>query len=148
MRLWLYGQLSTDPGAGGLEELIQPTLASGETLADRVSQGETLSDRLTTLPYLFYTMGNATDERLSETSIVYTQFFQIYVHDKPSDYQLIDKLIKRLIKKLQGANGQTPGYDIMNVKYLETSRDLDDVTLGTIMRYIRFSATVKEYTDG
>lgn len=148
MRLWLYAQLKSDPGTGGLEEILGPSLKPGETLEDRVSQGETLSDRLTTVPYIFYTIGNATDERLSETSIVYTQFFQIYVHDVPSDYQRIDQIIKRIIKKLHGAKGNTPGYDILNVKYLETSRDLDDVTLGTIMRYIRFQATVKEYTDG
>ena len=147
MRVWLYGQLKADPGLGNLEDIIAPFLSPGEILENRVTQGESLSDRLGGKPFIFYTIGNATDERLSETSIAYTQFFQIYVHDVPADYQTIDKIVKRIIKKLHGSSGQATGYDILNVRYLETSRDLDDVTLGTIMRYIRFQATVKEYTD-
>jgi hypothetical protein len=113
-----------------------------------VTQGETLQDRLTTHPYIFYTIGNRTNDRLSELSVVYTQFFQIYVHDKPGDYTWIDEACRLIIRDLHGAGGQQDAYDIMDVQFLELSRDLDDTTLGTILRYIRFSATVKEYTDG
>jgi hypothetical protein len=149
MRVWLYNQLKNDvDGPLSLGGIIQPKLKVGEVLEDRVSQSETMSDRLSLKPYLFYTIGNATDDQLSENTLTYNQFFQIYVHDTPGDYQLIDRLVVRTKALLQGAHGLHGAYDIMNVRHLETSRDLDDVTLGTIMRYIRFVAKVKEKIDG
>lgn len=149
MRVWLYNLLKGDvTGTTSLQGIMESKLAVGETLEDRVSQGETMSDRLTKKPYIFYTIGNATNDQLGEGTITYNQFFQIYIHDEPGDYQLIDKLLKRTVHILDNAHGVHEEYDIMHVQHLESSRDLDDVTLGTVMRYIRFVAKVKERIDG
>lgn len=107
-----------------------------------VHQGESVLASTIPKPFLVYTVGNATNENLSEEdSTPERQFFQVYVHDKPADYTRIDQIVIAVKAKLK--NVQSAEYGIITIRYLETSRDLDDNTLGTIMRYIRFQA-IKE----
>lgn len=138
MRRWLYKQLHTYPP---LVEYFEPLLGDDEAVSNRVYQGESLQDSLTPKPYLFYTLGNSTDEGLSETKRPYRQFFTIFIHDEPADYQRIDDLVKLVKEALQNGNDAEEG--IITINHLETSRDLDDSTLGTILRYVRFQA-IKE----
>lgn len=129
MREWLAATLSTDP------DLVA-------VLDDRMYQGESLDSSQVTPPFLVYTIGNATDERLSEEpDSPVRQFFQIYIHDRGGDYTQIDNIVGLVKARLKNQSDKDAG--IITVVYLETSRDLDDQTMGTILRYIRFVA-IKE----
>ena len=143
MRTWLFNRISTHTP---LKTIIDTARSSNITLADQVSQGEVLSDRLFPKPYIFYNIGNRTNQNMAEDTLVYNQFFQIYIHDQPGDYTLIDALVKELINLLNEAVGEEGTYQIVRVRFLEVSGDLDDDTLGTILRYVRFVAVIKENT--
>lgn len=129
MRTWLYETLSNDPGLIHL-------------FGDRFFQGESMLTSVVVKPFLVYTIGNATDVLLSEEmDTPERQFFQVYIHDEGGDYTRIDngvRLVKNLLRHQQNADA-----GVMDIIYLETSRDLDDQTMQTIMRYIRFQA-IKE----
>lgn len=125
MRTWLYQKLVNDPTLEGI-------------FGARMYQGESMTTSVIEKPFLVYTIGNATNELLSEDDDQpQRQFFQIYIHDEPADYTRIDDAIDAVKKLLVNS---TDNGDVINVLYLETSRDLDDETMGTIMRYIRFQA--------
>lgn len=99
-------------------------------------QGSLLSAQIAK-PFVVYTMGNNTDEGMSDpdTFMPSRQFFQVYVHDELGDYARLDDLIQVVKEVFLG-----PPYAIgvCGVQYLETSRDLTDDALKTSMRYVRF----------
>lgn len=100
-------------------------------------------------PYLVFKLGNDTAEGLSETVDPHRQYFTIYIHDDNpkdigGDYMRIDAICRVLKAMLK--NASSPVDDVMQILYLETSQDLDDQTLGTVMRYMRFQAIVHERT--
>lgn len=129
MRTWLYQTLKNDPG------LI-------ELFGNRFYQGESMMSANIAKPFLVYTIGNATDALLSEEmNTPERQFFQIYIHDEGADYTKIDEGVRRVKNLLRHQQSAEAG--IIDIVYLETSRDLDDVTMNTILRYIRFQA-IKE----
>ena len=135
MRTWLYSTLTNDLA---LASLLGVDLTG---LAARVFQGESLDTRLTPKPYLVYTLGNKTDELLSEEDTAARQFFTIFIHDDPFDFARVDSIVSR-VKSLLSLN-QVKSSGIIMVRHLETSRDLDDSTLGTILRYVRFQAIME-----
>ena len=129
MRTWLHQTLKND-------------LPLIELFGDRFFQGESMRSSVVVKPFLVYTIGNATDVLLSEEpDTPERQFFQIYIHDEGADYTRIDEGVKRVKKLLRHQQNAEAG--IIDIIYLETSRDLDDVTMNTILRYIRFQA-IKE----
>ena len=129
MRTWLYQTLSND-------------FTLQADLDNRFYQGESMDSSTVEKPFLVYTIGNATDEELSEEPEgPERQFFQIYIHDEGADYTRIDRIVARVKTLLRNQSDKASG--IINVIYLETSRDLDDSTMNTILRYIRFVA-IKE----
>lgn len=142
MRELLYRKLATDPI---ITQVVAPWLLplGVEAWENRVYQGEALKDRLVPKPYVFYTIGNSSDFLLSESLEGPTkQFFQIYIHDEPGDYDRIDRLVQAIKKSLNLTQDKDAG--VITIQHIETSRDLDDDTLGTIFRYLRFEA-IKEY---
>lgn len=126
MRQWLYDTLSQDPSLIAI-------------FGDRFFQGEGMSTSKVETPYLVYTIGNSTSEDIAEEdAFPERQFFQIYIHDRNGDYGIIDNAVSA-VKAVLINKGSAPDNVIM-IRYLETSRDLDDQTMGTITRYIRFQA--------
>lgn len=111
-------------------------------LRDHIFQGESATTSLMPRPFIFYTIGVRSSENLSEERDAARQFFQIYVHDDPADYVRIDTIISILRRGLKNQGDPASGW--MTTRYLESSTDLDDQTLGTIMRYIRFQAIMEE----
>jgi hypothetical protein len=107
--------------------------------AGNVLQGESLLTGKIPPPFAIYRMGNDTNEALwddyPDNPNAGRQFFQVYIHDKPADYARIDDLKDAVIEAFKAA--VLPA-GVVAVRYLETSRDLDDGTLGTIYRYLRF----------
>jgi hypothetical protein len=97
-------------------------------------------------PYIVYKLGNNTNMGLSEVSAINQQYFQVYVHDytdtQTADYGLIDEVLEAIKALLVNASSATDG--AITIQYLETSQDLNDETLGTLFRYLRFFAIVKE----
>lgn len=111
---------------------------------DRVKQGESMDIAELRHPFLVYRIGNETNELFSEDDLKpHRVFFQVYIHDRGGDYMRIDDLVKLVINALVG--GPYPEYKILRVNYLETSRDLDDAEMGTILRYVRFQAVRSDY---
>lgn len=131
MRQFVYDRLTGD---AGIEALV----------ADRVKQGESMIVAELGAPFLVYRIGNETNELFSEDDPKpHRVFFQVYIHDRGGDYTRIDDLVKLVIAALSG--GPYPEYKILRVNYLETSRDLDDAEMGTIVRYVRFQAVRSDY---
>lgn len=134
VRTWLYSQL------------IDPEKPLFDLIQDRVYAKKSMQSSVSEHPYVVFKLGNATNEEISETLDVYRQFVQIFVHDftddTVGDYGRIDEVIKAIKKLL--INNQSPADGVVTVKFLETSQDLNDETLSTVMKYIRFQIIVKE----
>ncbi len=124
-----------------LRQYIYETLKNWTALqtlvADRVYQGESLTASQVTKPFLVYHMGNDTDLQFAERdALPHQQFVTIYAHDVPADYSQVDTMIAEMKKAFRASREGVEG--IITIRYLETSRDLDDQVMGTIMRYARF----------
>jgi hypothetical protein len=123
-------------------EFVYETLKNYPALqtfvADRVYQGESLTHSTQVKPFVVYRMGNDTSELLAEVdAFPHRQFFQVYAHDEPADYYKLDQICDAVKGAFRARNGS--GVDnIYTVVYLETSRDLDDPVLNTVLRYVRF----------
>lgn len=132
-RTWLYHQLTAAEHTA-LRELI----------GDRVFAKKTMQSSVEVHPYLVFKLGNDTNEALAETVDVHRQFIQIFVHDYTDvtvgDYQKIDDIITELKKILVNASSAPDG--VISVQYLETSQDLNDETLSTVMKYVRFQLII------
>lgn len=131
IREWIYDRFTTDP------DLTAYLLANDCDPELFVTQGE--SWRNTRTPsglFMFYTFGFHTDLGLSETIRPSRQYFQVHVHDKPSDYTRINRVLSIINSPSFWVN---PPREVIHLEWMETSRDLDDDTLGTITRYSRFN---------
>ena len=133
LRTWLYGKL-TDPADTELQALIGTRVFAKKSMRSSVEEH----------PYLIYKMGNDTTLDFSEEFAPHTQFFHIFVEDyadvETADYMKIDSIIRLLKSRLDQAVAPSEG--VIRINYLETSQDLDDNTLQTVFKYIRFSAIV------
>lgn len=111
-------------------------------ISGRVFAKKSMSSSVEQHPFLVYKLGNTSDEGLSESNDPSRQYFQIYIHDYRDDqvanYDLIDEIL--VILKAMLKDAVVPEYDIIRILYLETSQDLDDDTLNTVFRYVRFQA--------
>lgn len=133
---------------------IYGTMVNFEALTDliggpedpRIFAKKTMQSSVEEHPYLVYKLGNSTSENLAETEDIERQFFQVWVHDYQSqdiaDYAQIDDVIKQLKAAFKLAGSKADG--VWTTIYLETSQDLNDETLGTIFRYVRFQLIKKE----
>lgn len=134
-RTWLFSQLI---------EASPDEIGSGEDA--RVFAKKSMTSSKEEHPYVVYKLGNNTAEYFSEEQEMERQFVQIFVHDYQDsngngDYILIDKVIKNIKTKLKLAGSSVDGVFI--ARYLETSQDLNDETLNTVMKYIRFQLIQK-----
>lgn len=123
MRQLIYDKLSTIP------EFV------------RVHQGESLTaaPKRERLPIAVYRIGNESPDNIGAGATAHRVYFQVYIHDKPADYSRIDDLVVKVqnVFDLDGSVGE-----VVEIIYLETSRDLDDAFFGSIMRYVRFQAVL------
>lgn len=133
MRQFIYDTLRLDSAVEGF-------------VGDRIYQGESMDKAELVRPFLVYRVGNETNELMSEDEaekMPHRVFFQVYIHDNPADYTRIDDICQAVRNALVG--GPYPTWNIYRVNYLETSRDLDDDTMRTILRYVRFQAVRSNY---
>jgi hypothetical protein len=100
-------------------------------------------------PYIVYKMANSSDMELAEDTPVDRVYFQVWVHDfsdaETADYMRIDEVVKqvRAAFHLLGSAEES----IWQTRWLETSQDLNDDTLNTVFRYVRFEMIKRETTS-
>jgi len=139
-RTWVYGRLTT------FESLV--ALIGGTD--PRVFAKKSMTSNIEDTPYIVYKLGFSANEDIAEVmpdgSIVSRQFLQVWVHDysdnDTGDYMRIDAVIKQVIAALHLGSSVADG--IIACKFLEISQDLNDETLNTVVKYVRFQLTLKE----
>lgn len=90
-------------------------------------------EEIPTTPYLVVRFG-ASSSRLSR--LAEAEFFQVWAHDVPGDYDRIDTLLKRVQVVLEALPNEG---DLFEVRWFETSQDMPvDLETGTISRFSRF----------
>jgi hypothetical protein len=123
-----------------LRTLLFSTLRANATVDGfvhgRIIQASAMKEATVTKPYIVYHLGNNTNELLADDHPASRQFFQVYIHDEPGDYQQIDAIVLAVKASLVGLGSKPDG--LITTRYLETSQDFNDETLRTIFRYIRF----------
>ena len=67
--------------------------------------------------------------------------FQLWVHDDPGDYFIIDLIMGEVRSALLSAVREDGFYEF---RYLETSQDLEDDAMNTITKYCRYAAITRE----
>ena len=139
-RTFVYGILTT------FEPLIE-LITGPESLEPRVFAKKSLTSAVEECPYIVYKLGNETNENLSEETDDFSrQYFQVWIHDfqdsDTADYERIDNVATQVKKAFHLANSGSDG--IWATRYLETSQDLNDDTLNTAFRYLRFQLIKRE----
>lgn len=111
---------------------------------DRLFQGESLDGPAKTKPFVVYNMGNSSpDNDLHQAE---RQYFSVWIHDKanPGVYEdNIDPGIV-IVQRIFRDALPFPENNILEARYLETSKDLDDREMRTILRYVRFQLIKSE----
>lgn len=104
---------------------------------DRVFQRGSIITAQTVKPYIVYNLGNNTDEGMADEDSFRPnrQFLQVYIHDEVGDFSRIDDIVQAL---KEGFLTTPRTGDVCGVQYLETSTDLEDPTVESIFRYVRF----------
>jgi hypothetical protein len=64
-----------------------------------------------------------------------TKPLALWAHDLPGDYARIDHILDRAQRVLEAL---PHGDDFLECRRLDTSPDLEDIEMGTILRYTRF----------
>ena len=133
VRTWVYSRLATPAGMVAL-------------ISDRVFAKKSMTSSIELHPYVVYKLGSNTDEGLSENEQLSRQFLQIFVHDysdgEVADYIRIDLVIDQIKQSFYRASSKSDG--VISTQYLETSQDLNDETLNTVMKYIRIQLITKD----
>lgn len=133
VRTWVYERLMTTPGLTAY-------------VGDRVFAKKSMTSSVEAHPFIVFKLGYSTDENLAETETVGRQFVQIYIHDysdgEVADYLKIDEVISEVKEAFHLKQGGADG--VFLARYLETSQDLGDETLNTVMKYIRLQIITKE----
>ena len=136
-RVWLYDKLTSTPGLANLV---------GGLTNPRVFAKKSMTSAIEEHPYIVYKLGYSANEDLSEESTEGRQFVQIFVHDwsdgDSGDYMRIDDIISEMKKALR--LGDSAYHGVIACRYLETSQDLNDETLNTVFKYVRFQLITKE----
>lgn len=140
VRTWFYGRLTE----------FEPLTALIGVDNPRVFAKKSMTSSNEVHPFLVYKLGYAANidlaEDMPEGKVLQRQFAQVWVHDysdtQVGDYNLIDKVLKQVRAALHKGYSVTDG--VISCKYIETSQDLNDETLNTVMKYARFEILTEE----
>lgn len=125
-RAWVYSKL------------VQAT----QSLVDgRVYAKKSMTSSVEDHPFVVYKFGHQSSALLGEDGPTPgRQFIQVWIHDyndnDHADYTRIDEVIAQVKSSLHLGSSAADG--IISCEYLETSQDLNDDTLNTVFRYVRF----------
>lgn len=140
VRTWVFGRLTTFEPLTDLIGVDNP----------RVFAKKSMTSNKEDHPYIVYKLGFAANEDIAENmpegKIVSRQFLQVWVHDfsdsVTGDYMRIDSVLKQVKAALHMGSSVADG--VIACKYIETSQDLNDETLNTVVKYARFQITMEE----
>lgn len=140
VRTWLYGRLTS---FAPLTDMI-----GGSN--PRVFAKKSMTSNREDHPFLVYKLGYSANENLAESmpddEDVARQFVQVWVHDysdtQTGDYEQIDRVLKQVRAALFQGSSVEDG--VILCTYIETSQDLNDETLNTVVKYARFEIKTKE----
>lgn len=115
----------------------------------RIFAKKTMTSSVEEHPYIVYKLGNETSEEFSDAEDapdISRQYLQIWVHDytdgDTADYDRIDTITSAIRAEFRNLGSAID--DVWTTRYLETSQDLNDETLNTVFRYLRFQMIKKE----
>lgn len=112
----------------------------------RIFAKKSMTSSIEEHPYIVYKLGNETSEEFSEDRDISRQFFQVWVHDysdgQTADYERIDEVLRQVRAAFFNANSAVD--KVWTTRFLETSQDLNDETLNTVLRYARFQLIKEE----
>jgi len=132
-RTWVYGMMMNH---APLQAIV----------GNRIFAKKTMTSSREEHPYIVYKLGHNTSENLAEDQLVTRQFLQIFVHDfadyETGTYDRVDEVLS-ILKDLFFQQS-SPADGVIAIQYLETSQDLDDQTLSTMLKYARFVLIIKE----
>ena len=132
-RTWVYGMMMNH---APLQAIV----------GNRIFAKKTMTSSREQHPYIVYKLGYNANENLAEDQLVTRQFIQIFVHDfadyESGSYDRVDEVLA-VVKDLFFEQS-SPADGVISIQYIETSQDLDDQTLSTMLKYARFVAIVKE----
>lgn len=134
-RQWVRGVLSQDAAVGDLVP------------AERIFANQSLMTAQTPRPCIVIKIGTDSDEQLFDDWDIqarpHRQFLEVWVHDARSSYVLIDQVCLA-VKAALRTEQVSADAAIMSVRYLETSQDMNDTTLDTVLRYMRFQLVMSQ----
>lgn len=123
-----------------LLQLARNTLTTGPTpLLKAVYGSRTMVTPEVPKPYAVMHMGNDTEDNIAPTDFFpHTAYVTFYVHDvrDPPSYTNVDIAIRALRDSIR-ANPSSAADRVMEATPLETSQDLEDQVLRTVLRYLR-----------
>lgn len=131
MRAWLHAVIANDAVLNQAEDL------GGLGVEGEIHGSHSVENTPDHKPFVVHHLGNNTSDRMSDEYSPHRQFVTIYVHDEGRSYIRIDAILARLKELLDNAPGSAAD-GVITAHYLETSQDLEDDQMGTIVRYIRF----------
>ncbi|PYS90478.1 MAG: hypothetical protein DMF62_04765 [Acidobacteria bacterium] len=129
IRSWIYGKMT---GHAPLTAYV----------GSRIYESSRLQE-VPTKPYIMYKMFVIQPEMMGDdVPKVYTQSFQVFVHDVVGDFLRIDEIIGVLKNLFLNASDKAEGVEI--TRWIDSSEDFKDPDMGTNTRFIRFRVLYKE----
>lgn len=134
-RQWVFTTLSNDPGVADLVP-AERILANQSGMTAQIAR-----------PFIVLKFGNDSDEQIFDDPDIpqrpHRQFLEVWCHDARPSYVQIDEILDAVKQALRTDQSSTEAY-MMAVKYLETSADMNDDTMDTVLRYHRFQLIMSQ----
>lgn len=121
--------------------------AVNELVDGRVFPSQSMMTAQVDRPFVVLKFGNLSDEQQFDDPDIpqrpARQFLEVWCHDSRPSYVKIDQLCAAIKQALRTDQTSVDAY-IMAVKYLETSADMIDETMDTVLRYLRFQLIMSQ----
>jgi hypothetical protein len=131
IRKVVFRALRADPE---ITSLVGDRIWQRGSTPDGIPPGET--------PYIVYHMGERFGAGPSALRAS-RQTVQVWVHDEPGDYYVIDQILARVKFVLEAVEAGNP-HGFLEIRFLQTGPDLWDDLVKQIVRFSRLQATMSE----
>lgn len=129
-RVWFYSRMNAD---------VQLATIVGE----RIMQSTSIDAAPHTKPFILYRQTSDVPRfRGDDGDMVRSSGFMVFAHDEPGDYMRIDTIMGHLKRLFQDITDQPNG--IIRSTWVETSDDLRDDDMGTIIQFGRVQILYRE----
>lgn len=129
-RVWLYSRMMADT----------PLITA---VTSQIHQSTSLDAAPHLKPFIMYRQTSDVQRfRGDDGDMVRSSGYMIFAHDEPGDYMRIDTIIGHLKRLFQDITDQPNG--IIRSNWIETSDDLRDDDMGTIIKFGRVQILYRE----